>query len=571
MPPYHDKSRRLTLLFAVAFSLILYVTTADKPVHLDDPLYVRVAERMLVSPADPHGFRINWEGKDLPASIYGAYHFPLWPSLIALPLRIIGDREAAMHLAQVPFTALALFSTALLATALRAPAWLALGLLAASPAFLVSATTLMPDVPCLALFLAGMLSIAGPGPFRPARSAVLLTMSGFMKLSAMALLPAVAAAAWIRSRSLLRTALVPGAALLILAAWPVFELVRAPAGTAFPDLPSWKFAWTPGALVAKLAYAGTAMALAVVHPGVWWVLLGARFRRRGTLRAGAAALGCAALFLGLAGLGAWEGRVPPVWSPPPEGASRFWALAGTFPFCAWLVLVAMEAWRERRSAPAGLLLLLAWVASALLGAVIAAPFAGVRYVLLGTPAVAILVARELVPWWKVRWGRAAVGALLAGTLWLGSAAAWADYRHARCVKGLVLTAVQKLKEDGSRGWLTAHWGLQYYGERLGLRQTETPSAGPRAGDVVIVAGNTFNHAYVPASGLESEVWLTLVCGDGEIPLRLMHPRSSAGFHGLGWLPYSFSRDPIERLTLHRIGSRRAGRSIAPGPRTPAGP
>ena len=59
------------------------------------------------------------------------------------------------------------------------------------------------------------------------------------------------------------------------------------------------------------------------------------------------------------------------------------------------------------------------------------------------------------------------------------------------------------------------------------------------------------HSKIPA-GLEIRPWAVLYSEAPELPLRTIHPRSSAGFYGGGWLPYSFSTEPVEKVVIVRV-------------------
>ena len=51
-------SRRVAIALGLA-PLLLFV---DKPVHLDEPVYLAVAEQILRAPLDFYGFEMNWTG-----------------------------------------------------------------------------------------------------------------------------------------------------------------------------------------------------------------------------------------------------------------------------------------------------------------------------------------------------------------------------------------------------------------------------------------------------------------------------------------------------------------------------
>ena len=127
-----------------------------KPLHIDDPVYVRVAQQILESPGDFFGFEMNWHGR--PESVAAFNQNPPGVSFyLALAGATLGWSEMALHLAMLlPTLALILGTAALSRRWCASPRTAALTLLTL-PAFLVSATTLMADVLMAALWCGAVL------------------------------------------------------------------------------------------------------------------------------------------------------------------------------------------------------------------------------------------------------------------------------------------------------------------------------------------------------------------------------------------------------------------------------
>ncbi len=134
---------------------VLLAPFVNKAVHVDDPLFVWSARQILRDPLRPYEFEVNWAGGSGLSMWNETKNPPLTSYWLAAAIGLCGENEIAMHLWMWPFTVGAVVATYALARRhVREPLWPALAVLA-SPAFLVSATTLMADVPALALLTIG--------------------------------------------------------------------------------------------------------------------------------------------------------------------------------------------------------------------------------------------------------------------------------------------------------------------------------------------------------------------------------------------------------------------------------
>jgi len=119
---------------------------------IDDPLYIRAAEQIRRHPIDFYGFTINWFGvpTPMPASFENP---PLTCYFIAFVSLLVGWSEAALHLAfLLPAIAAAVGIHALAKYHCQRPL-LATVVSVLTPAFLVSAATVMCDVMMLAFWV----------------------------------------------------------------------------------------------------------------------------------------------------------------------------------------------------------------------------------------------------------------------------------------------------------------------------------------------------------------------------------------------------------------------------------
>src|SRR5262249_41648259 len=124
----------------------------NKAFHIDDPLFLWIAQQISTHPGDPYGFTANWYVSSQPMfSIM--QNPPLSSYYMALVASFLGWNEPAMHSAFLVPAVAAVLGTFFLARRLCNSPLLAALLLLFTPVFLVSATGIMCDVWLLALWV----------------------------------------------------------------------------------------------------------------------------------------------------------------------------------------------------------------------------------------------------------------------------------------------------------------------------------------------------------------------------------------------------------------------------------
>src|SRR5436190_716294 len=137
---------------AIAAVIAALVPFLNKAFHIDDPLFLWMAQQVSQHPADPYGFFVNWYVSAKPMfSIM--QNPPLNAYYIALAAKFLGWTELAMHGAFLVPAVAAVLGTFFLAQRLSGSALLGALLVLFTPVFLVSATTVMCDVWVLALWV----------------------------------------------------------------------------------------------------------------------------------------------------------------------------------------------------------------------------------------------------------------------------------------------------------------------------------------------------------------------------------------------------------------------------------
>jgi 4-amino-4-deoxy-L-arabinose transferase-like glycosyltransferase len=516
-----------------------------KPVHVDDPLFVWAARRILVAPWDPYGFQVSWYEWAQPMHEV-TKNPPLAAYLLALGGALLGWSEAALHATMLAPAVLAVLGTYRLARRLAAPPGPAAALAACTPAFAVSATTLMSDVPMLALWtwalalwiegsergrllllgLAALLA-AGAGLAKYFGLGVVALMAWWTVLHRprrwpallLLLLPVGAAGAW-----QLATAALYGQGLL---------------GEAATYASAYRAGLGEGGLSAAavtLAFAGGSLAsVGFLAPWLW----------------SPRALGLAAL-LGATGTLALPaiGAVPPGLLAP--GGNLGWSLlvqTGLWGVVgAGTLALALGALRQRRD-PASLLLA-GWVLGTVLFTAWLNWTINARTLLPMAPAVAILAARRLAAgdrlaarrrWWLIPLLPAAGLALLV---------AWADHGLAGSARE---ASRQAAAWAGPRTlWFHGHWGFQYYMERAGARPIDIRRSRLEPGQLVVAPEANTN----PVSFLAGSVAPRAVILPAGAPgfIATLDGRVGAGFyaHVFGPVPFYFGPVPPQRYLLLEV-------------------
>src|SRR5258708_28073730 len=135
---------------AIAAVIAALVPFLNKAFHIDDPLFLWMAQQVSQHPADPYGFSVNWYVSAKPMfSIM--QNPPLNAYYMALAAKFLGWSELAMPGAFLVPAVAAVLGTFFLAQRLSGSPLFGALLMLFTPCFLVSATTVIPDVSLLAL------------------------------------------------------------------------------------------------------------------------------------------------------------------------------------------------------------------------------------------------------------------------------------------------------------------------------------------------------------------------------------------------------------------------------------
>jgi 4-amino-4-deoxy-L-arabinose transferase-like glycosyltransferase len=546
-------SARSQGLLVAGLALLPLLFALDAAVSIDAPVFVAVARQILADPADPFGFQMIWDPTSPEAPEFNR-NPPLLSYWLAPWIALFGERETVMHAALLPFPVIAALAFTGLARRLTGRGLEPGLLLVATPAFSVLAATLMLDVPVLACWLVAVYALVrGAEPERPGwalAAGLAAAAAGLTKYVGLATLPLLAAGAWLlyrRRGAALLGALAPP--LVLWAAWGAYTQARYGAvhyfgstdivlGRSFDPKEFWnQVASVPIYYGGALVFPVLGALRALLRPGrgggsfvvglllgataVTWVLpIGEPSRR--------AALGADEVVLGALGF------------------------AGAF----WLWTRGLAPARLAGSAHDRFLLLWLgglWLFSSLLNWHVNAADA-----LLAAPPALLLLFRDA----DLRPSRRALALWLALMLPLGWLLTAVDVEQAGIYRTAARRIVEEIGAQPGRRWFVGHWGLQHYLEREGFQSVVPPMYGRsdlEEGDWVATARNVSQldvshnmrrYALHEVFAWSHPTWL---------PLRTTNADAGAGFysHHAGYLPFTFSREPLDRVQLGRVTRVRA--------------
>jgi hypothetical protein len=524
--------------------LLPLVFALDRPVMVDDPLYLKVAAQILRDPLRPYDFTMNWYG--WPELFWDITKNPPLVSYWLAVVRGLGaTSEWLAHVAMLPFAVAAVLGGVRLARRFVADAGWATTFWAASPAFLVSAATLMADVPALAASLWGVSAwIEGVDntSSRARRFGALLVGVAFV-LKYTALVAVLALVAYVvvgrepgqRRRGLgdLWVASLPAFAwgLLTLGTTGRVHVVDALVigGGGLSPNPGW-FGHRGVAILTFVA--GASITLALV------TLATLRDRRAALIGAGAVALGVTAALV-----------TPWIWSPQGlrHGAQLMVGVLATAG--ALLLLRSLD---EGLRDPAGRFLAV-WALLHVAYLWFWSWSIAARFVLPALVPLALLLARRLE--------RGAVGprAIVSGVaVAAGLVAAIvvlrADGFPGELYRRALPALAAQARSDGRRAYFVGAWGFHYYAEQAGLPRLDTKGPAPRVGDLIFQSYYAGNNELPPTLVPRLREVGNVAAPAPPFGLHTMNINVGAGFHStvFGPLPYFRAHLPAEGVIVWQV-------------------
>lgn len=536
----------------------------DAAISIDAPVFVAVAEQIAKHPADPFGFELVWDPTSPRVAEFN-HNPPLLSYWLAPVVAWAGRAEWALHLALLPFAVTAALAFLGIARRLAPspdagggsgqgapPTWLLL----CSPVFPLLSTTLLLDVPVLAATLLAVYALLRADEGRRGAAwqwlaGAAVAAAGLFKYVGFSAAPLLGAALVLLRGSGPRGAAdwlrVLGLPLLVWAGWgawsqALYGQVHYLGGLALVGQKSFGPRDFFNQMLSLPVYYGVATGF----PMLAW-LASLRREGRGTEWAVAGGLAGVACVWFVLPEGTPLRRAPLDWE---EGALGAWGFAGAvllWGFCGWRAL--------RASQPADRFLLL-WLGGFLAFSWFVNWHVNAADALMAAPPLLLLWFRsELRPTPRT----AALWAGLLGVVALLLLAS--DVRQRNVYRQAAAAIAAEIGDAAGARWNVGQWGFQYYLEPHGFEPVRPPQfqgrfalSEPVPGDWVASARNVSQldvRGQLSGYAMRAvRVWRF----EGWLPLRTTHPDAGGGFysHQSGFVPYAWSRAPLEEVGLARI-------------------
>jgi hypothetical protein len=520
------------------FILLTLGPFLNKAVHIDDPVFVWTAEQILKHPGDFSGFDNNWYGESQPMPIIN-WNPPATSYFLAGVMAVFGEREMALHGAMLLVAFAAAAGIFQLARMWCERPLLATFIAMSTPVFLVSATTLMCDVPMLAIWIWAVVfwerALKNGKAFHFMTAGLFAGLAVLTKYSALPLLPLLPILGVLRKRK-------PGWWLLWLIV-PVAMIELYQFGTArlygeglisiaADCAAKFRFGVTGGwvnKIVIGTAYAGGSLLPVLFFAHRVWA-------KRELLMVGGLALAAAAATLWATGVGSqfeWGFQLQ----------MGLLLAAGIH----LLLLSAAELWRRRDAVS---LMLALWLGSGFVFAAVLNWTVSARSFLPLAPMAAILVVRGL----KQKNSAAEKPAAFPWPLGISTAVslliAAADFSLAHSVRAAAHQLAADYQPSTNKLWFQGHCGFQFYLEKSGARPVDFSRSVLAPGEIMILPSNNSNLVTPDAGDVENVAVLEFpVCPW----LSTVHAATGAGFYGAGgFLPFVFGPAPVEKYFVCRV-------------------
>ena len=554
-------SRKALTWLLISLALVQAPFILMMPFHIDDGVFLHIAQNVGRQPLMPLWQPIIWEGR-VWADMMSHSHPPLACYLMYAGLRLGGPHpEALVHLLMLPFFLLLGWSLYGFFRFFRLPPVLGTLLAVFSPVVFVSSHTLMMDVPTFSLGLAGIV-LAFRG-LRDERTGPILLGGAF---TALALLTAYSAIFYVlppmfyalsgrRWKQLVWILIVPVAALV---GW--FLMVFAVTGRFVPAdvlrlLAQFRLRpgadWT-GRIVFNLSMTGGTILFPAVLL-VWrWPKLRGKLYILGVFAAGLA------LALIYPGEGFWH--MVALAALIVSGVILLSEGTGiAFRLSVDLDDPMRHAWRA----------LGGWIVAFYLVTILAYPHGAARYQIWLVPP---LVAAFLGAWRRRFSGetrkegdpedfillrrRDLLAVLVAGQVILASVCALADLEMARAYRAAAQKVLRQFPAGDRILWVAADWEVRFYAIAGGARTILRYDRRPRPGDLLLKPARTCPTWETRYERPDFGQRIGSVEARTHFPVRILDPVARAGFYSdyWGFVPawWLSSREPVDVLEIYRI-------------------
>jgi hypothetical protein len=539
--------RKITLACVVAIATMIFlmlIPFVDKAFHIDDPLFIWTAKHILHAPLDFYGFNVNWYGIEEPM-VDVTKNPPMVSYYLALIGLLFGWGEVVIHLAMIVPAIFAGLGIFFLARRFCASPLEATIISLLTPAFMVSATTVMCDITMLAFWIwAIYLWITGLDENKNihlAFSALLISAAALSKYYGVALIPLLFAYTLIKMNKIDGRVFYLFIPVLILVSYEGFTHILYGKGmlsdaSNYPIPGRHQEYTTPVRGIIGLNFLGGCLAGSLLFIPFLW--------RRGSVLWGSALFFI--IFIVLSRCATIGGY------PIHADAGHRWSIIFQFSLFLFaglniLALVAVDLCIRRDAASA---LLAMWVIGTIVFTCYVNWVINARSILPLIPAVGILIARRLEVKNKVQGGRLNHAWVLIPIALLALVVTLADYSLAACGRQIAVLTEEKFRGKQEKIWYVGKWGFRYYMESVGA-QSLKPDMSHNAGDILVVPENVSQ--YIRFNALKYDANKTFDVQP--FPwLTTLHKQCAAGYYAdpIGPLPFACGNIPPERYYVWKF-------------------
>lgn len=514
-----------------------------KPFNMDDPLFIWAARQIHAHPGNPYGFDVEWAWSAVPLWKV-TENPPLTSYYIALASAILGWSEIALHSAFLLPVVAAILGTFRLARHFCNSPFLAALLALFTPAFLVSSTTVMSDVPMLAFWVWTLVfwveGTAQNSMGKLIAAACLAALAEVTKYYAICLIPLLAVYSIVSRRRLATW----GQFLAIpLAAFFAYQCAMHGSYGVYPlfRATDYSFAkenttFVPGrSSLIGLAFTGGCLA-----PAFFWAPM--LWRKRCAVFPGIGILIGAVLLSQPALLKTYNSLLPQGRAAI-EIQVALWAATG-------ISILALTVGEIKASRDPKSILLILWTFGTFIFAVFVNWTINARSILPMAPALGILIARRLER------NPSSISSCQTALCTAASAALALYVTEADCltamavrqnVRSIYAAYGQHIKQLHFQG----HWGFQFYMDQLGAQPLDFKSDILKPGDLIAVPSNNTN-VLPPAPG--KGVLVEVYSEPGPPFLATVSEPLGAAFYAsvLGPLPFAFGSNQAECVGIYSL-------------------
>ena len=525
-----------SLALALLIAALATLPFLDKAFHIDDVLYLRVAEQILRTPWDPYGESeravVLWDSENgRPASLYRTdFNPPLWKYVLAGAIYAFGLQEWKLHLVSAVTVAIAAMGLWAVGRQLTTrPLW-CVAMILWSPFFLPG-QNLMLEVPVLAFSAWAtyfqIRSFETRSVWDALVAGLLVGLAICTKYSAGLLIPVFVLGSLLYRRAGSLRFLVT--AIAVLGAWTVHNFVIYGEAHLTSHGVMFKPNEWPSRALLVLRLIGAVSVL-------WPIYVSCLWRRGGAGRIGlVCCLGASAALAWLDLQQANAGYAELSHVPILIHQLHFvvFTFFGSLTVTALTVASSMDArkdwqgWRQDASSR----WLEVWIAALCAFNVCCVPFNAVRHMLLAFVPLTYLTATRIPAGSR----RLPVAVLLVST-GLGVILAASDYEVADNYRTFARTELRKAVALHPTVWFTGHWGWVFYASQEGAKPyfegtdlygLGRPQPGDRVYNPLLVNWRGFDSFGLPVEWREPSQPV------GQIPIRTLLP----GTNYYGQLPY----------------------------------